>query len=131
MTTEIQDILVEISQESQIKRKVQPLGSKNADNAFLTKKMGFNLLIKYYDSVTDTEIPNLIAPYEMALLIDNDTLVNPDGSYADVDAVLGEDGVIGEFDWLITMFQVGGLNFETFFPFVILRADVVGRFNRI
>lgn len=130
MTTEIQNILVEISQEAQIDRKVQPLGLKNADMAFITKKMGFNLLVRYYDSVTGLEIPTLIAPYEMALLIDNDTLVNMDGSYASQGAVAGQNGVIGEFDWLITIFQTGGLAFETFFPFVILRADAVGRFNR-
>jgi hypothetical protein len=131
MTTELDNILVTISSEAGLIRKVQPLGLSNADRAFITKKMGFVLQVKYYDTITGLEVPTLVAPYEVNLLIDNDTLVNADGSYAASDAVVGVDGVIGEYDWLITIFQTGGLAFETFFPYVIDRADDLGRFNRI
>jgi hypothetical protein len=131
MTTELQDILVTISPEAGLIRKVQPLGLGNADRAFITKKMGFVLLVKYYVTVTGLEVPTLVAPYEISLIIDNDTLVNADGSYATEGAVAGVNGVMGEYDWLITAFQAGGLAFETFFPYVITRADSLNRFNRV
>jgi hypothetical protein len=131
MTTELQNILVTISPEAGLIRKVQPLGLGNADRAFITKRMGFVLQVKYYSTATGLEVPSLVAPYEISLLIDNDTLVNVDGSYAAENAVVGVNGVIGEYDWIITMFQTGGIDFETFFPYVILRADSLNRFNRV
>lgn len=130
MTTEIQNILVNISDEAGIQRKVQPVGISHAEDCFIYKRMGFDCLVRYYDD-SNVEIDRLIAPYRLTLYVDNTTLVNPDGTYADENAVIGENGVVGEFDWLITIFQVGGLNFETFFPFVINRADNLERFNRL
>lgn len=131
MTTELDNILVDISPEAGLNRKVQPLGLSLADRAFITKKLGFNLIVKYYNATTGLEVPTIVAPYEIALIIDNETLVNSDGSYASEGAVAGVNGVMGEFDWLITIFQTGGLDFETFFPYVITRADGLNRFNRI
>lgn len=126
-TINIDQIRVPISAEGALTREVQPRGIANADDAFVGKRFSFKLLVYYFNEGLPYD--NRIAPREVLLVVDNTTLVNADGSYAAEGAVAGENGVMGEFDWLITAFQVGGLDFGTFFPFVITRADSLGRFN--
>lgn len=121
MTTNIADIEVTISSQYGITRKVKLVGFIDSDSAFILKKLGFNTEMQYFDE-DDNAIDLFKAPDHKTFYVDNTTLVDANGLYDD-------NGAYGEFDWLVTAFQTGGIDFETFVPFVIDRWDDLGKFN--